>query len=1798
MQFLEFCMEVQKYQPADAVSPWLSALWNDRLVRTCLEQTATAKRIFADPERLAGGLSLASVALTALGLAYEPAYLSQASLPEVEAGVRQKAIRAYEAALRSGKSPKNLEEAGLLALALRERRRVTKRWTGLPAELASGKGGRDVTFWATPLAVLFGLVPDPDEMLMSLPGALDGKEVVWLVTHVLLSNPLSGEERLRLLMDVLERYEPTAWVGWLKHLQQLGQQVLVNQLAQMLLARLLNGNNANEEAAAEVWSAEGLAKTAYQAQVQAALYHYAGQPDVAEQQIRAAQDSLKKWQAALELLVRTGQARPAGAQTKALGEISSELAAELTLAKGTAEVGVDLPDGHANPLVRIYRAVQLRQRGEQEVALEMAGRAVDQLVAGEGAALEAAQPQICLGWNAVGPVDALLDLGLTEDALRLARHLFEARPLDLSLIRRLSDLYEDNNDLTQAQHYARLALMWAPEAEENHRRMGDLLERGKEFEQALEERRQVLHLAAQPQQGDWLAFARSALAAEHFEETAQACERILEQEPNHEEANRLMGQAMMSQNQPALAVPFLSRATLMFPESDQSWILLAEAYQRLGDVQRGLETLRAGVLSAPNSSSLNFLLSEAYLAQGSPSESLPYLRKAANLQPTSLPIALKLGRTLTDLGYLSEALRVLEEANRMWPQNPELSFALGNVFSAQGEFGRALPLLETAIQAAEAQPEWFVRYAENLLSFANPLQRRTMMEETPARLETAQEALNKALLLRPDDFHTQVLQAELQLLKGEWLAAEGLYQELSNYPEAAEAEWHGRLQAGLGRACAEQGKVEAALAFLREAAQGQPHNLPLQRLLSEVYWQAGLTDDAMQSAKQTLRLAPNDLDQLSWFAELSAALGNWEAGVEALQTAAQLENDNGEIRVRLAEAQLMAGDILGAQVTLQELDCLAFVQGEHLRRAAYLQLRLGNASAALAFLQHAQQAAPENRQIRFETAGMLAQAGSLTDALDLIRTSDSQRAKDPVFLVFEADLLAASGRYQAAAACVEQSLRCEPAGFMDLQHGVLPEEWLASLTDPVDRWVRLAVWNRANGETAQALNYAEMALEARPEALEVRVLAAECAWAMMDETSAAEYVHLSDLDPARVENLRRDQPAAWAACWGLTLEHTLNAGNGEGIDAAEVMQWAAQVENARLWSAAARLQVRAGNWTLGRKAMDSARRAFEAEKERRAQGKIALYDWKPACLRTAERSLVQAWMELEDWEAAAAAAISGQARQPEEPRANYDLVRTLVLAVKRFRLLQELRCVTRLPGMQVLGADRYEQLDMALTQLEGLWPDGEVQLWRSLGQSLFQMTPQNVRGLVNTLKGAQAVESMILILRQLRNCALALQVAQQELDAPEVALQAALCHQEMEPQEGVELARGVVARRPNDPLGHVVLALLAEKSGDLPLALAALEKAVGFWPDEPEWQVWAGQLAESLNQGRSMLQHLEAAAEQRPEDARYAVLLARAYLEQSLPFRALELLSKATRSHPDSADLWMTMARTYRTITSHREALECAELACRLEAESAAPALLCSEICMDMNDGLRALAFANEALRRDPAESSAALLAGRALVLQGQERESLRVLSRFLAQHPDQPVVLFEQALLVERLEGVASAMPLYQRLTTLDAQNAKAFLAFGRAKLTSGDVLGAEKLVQTAIKLDSGRYDAHYLMGRIQRQMGQLDQAIYHFSEAVRLAPAELAPYLDLGATYLDRRETLQALQIYQKATQVAPEDPRAFTQAGILLRDNKDYLGAEAMLRKAAHLAPGDVQIRKQLGAIIALNLVHNPQEAKAYP
>ena len=233
--------------PGSSLAFVVSSLRQDLTIWESLKDPDLWQRICAEPHTDPDDWSPASLGLLALQVeetkALQPAALRADLQFPLESSLGHRAAKAFESLttdqvsseqgcdiqqaerdMMAHHAPASLALSALLALALRERRRLSGTWNNLGDELNNGTSGKpadqdagaDRIFiaandafyqtWCTPLACLYGMVPDTFEMLRSLltPDAPGSRHA--LVIHILLSNPLPQEivyDQLRALLSAV-----------------------------------------------------------------------------------------------------------------------------------------------------------------------------------------------------------------------------------------------------------------------------------------------------------------------------------------------------------------------------------------------------------------------------------------------------------------------------------------------------------------------------------------------------------------------------------------------------------------------------------------------------------------------------------------------------------------------------------------------------------------------------------------------------------------------------------------------------------------------------------------------------------------------------------------------------------------------------------------------------------------------------------------------------------------------------------------------------------------------------------------------------------------------------------------------------------------------------------------------------------------------------------------------------------------------------------------------------------------------------------------------------------------------------------------------------------------------------------------------------------------------------------------------------------------------------------------------------------------------------------------------------------
>ncbi len=191
----------------------------------------------------AGSKAWTPAALALLALRY-PADASELSTNPnltIDFKLLPNAIKAFEQfPFQPAETPAliKLQNAGLIALLLRERRRKTGSWQGLVYELLKNK----ITLlsdWATPLACTMGLISDPDEFLAALlarPAQIEKnapEQSAAALVQVVLRNPLSIEEQRQVFQNIFRK--KLVHPGLVLEILGIQRPELASQLARWLL---------------------------------------------------------------------------------------------------------------------------------------------------------------------------------------------------------------------------------------------------------------------------------------------------------------------------------------------------------------------------------------------------------------------------------------------------------------------------------------------------------------------------------------------------------------------------------------------------------------------------------------------------------------------------------------------------------------------------------------------------------------------------------------------------------------------------------------------------------------------------------------------------------------------------------------------------------------------------------------------------------------------------------------------------------------------------------------------------------------------------------------------------------------------------------------------------------------------------------------------------------------------------------------------------------------------------------------------------------------------------------------------------------------------------------------------------------------------------------------------------------------------------------------------------------------------------------------------------------------------------
>lgn len=385
-------------------------------------------------------------------------------------------------------------------------------------------------------------------------------------------------------------------------------------------------------------------------------------------------------------------------------------------------------------------------------------------------------------------------------------------------------------------------------------------------------------------------------------------------------------------------------------------------------------------------------------------------RNALQIAPDNLPALIGLGRSLYGEGLLTAALEALRRAQLMGADWAEIALDKARTQFELGSYNALLSEARLEGLAAESRTPYLI-----LLARAAVRVRGT---------EAASEWIEQAITLAPDDPRPRVVEIELAMEAGNGWRTETLMTKLLNdFPEAAEAHL---LSAQISL---RDGDKPAAKSAFARATELNPDNPDIARAHAQFLLLEGQIDEAV-ALLEPVYDADNPIPEIAYtYAMALLARQSEEAATAVLEPVVALLNTFDERAksrypglVKLsAVVNLTRGDLDRARS-----DAEAFVQLEPESPEGRLllgdiQLRQGDASAAVTHLAMAAREARNNAHVQARYGEALLGTGKLLKALDVLERSHRTSPDNAEVRIALARALLADESFERAAELVSVS---------------------------------------------------------------------------------------------------------------------------------------------------------------------------------------------------------------------------------------------------------------------------------------------------------------------------------------------------------------------------------------------------------------------------------------------------------------------------------------------------------------------------------------------------------------------------------------------------------------------------------------------------------------------------------------------------------------------------------------------------------------------------------------------------------
>jgi protein O-GlcNAc transferase len=199
--------------------------------------------------------------------------------------------------------------------------------------------------------------------------------------------------------------------------------------------------------------------------------------------------------------------------------------------------------------------------------------------------------------------------------------------------------------------------------------------------------------------------------------------------------------------------------------------------------------------------------------------------------------------------------------------------------------------------------------------------------------------------------------------------------------------------------------------------------------------------------------------------------------------------------------------------------------------------------------------------------------------------------------------------------------------------------------------------------------------------------------------------------------------------------------------------------------------------------------------------------------------------------------------------------------------------------------------------------------------------------------------------------------------------------------------------------------------------------------------------------------------------------------------------------------------------------------------------------------------------------------------------EKLKSATKALAADMPRAGESLAEALLLHKSKNHAAAWKLYEKIISIEPQNAEALHLMGVLAAQRRDHRRATELILKAIEINPLSSIFYCNLANALQGLQQYDEAVIRYEQAIHLQPDYTEAYYNRGVALQAASKFSEAIDSYRQAIHLNPDYAEAYNNLGFIEQELGDPIAGQASYLKALELKPDLVEAHNNLGNILHL-------------